>query len=141
MFSGNRPEMNNSSQIGARLENILDAASESFNSIGDLSDLNTDHKSNIVESINEIADIIETPEMVVSFTKTNEELKTVYNLCVAHPQLCREVVFYNAANVTYYTTNGWSIGNNVVSFHVIMEGDNGLYAATVKLSSNGTLSI
>lgn len=110
--------------------------------IGDLSSLSTDHKSNIVEAINELAEIIETPELEISFNKTSTQLKEVYSLCTAHPQLCREVVFYNANDEMSYVANGWKIGTGVIDFHLLMSGDGGAVTSTVvTLSSNGTLSV
>lgn len=142
LFSGNRPEANSGEAIAACLENILNAALESVNVVGELSELDTDHKSTIVEAINELSDILETPELEISFNKTSAQLKEVYNLCTAHPQLCREVVFYNANDEMSYVANGWKIGTGVIDFHLLMSGDGGTIISTVvTLSSNGTLSV
>lgn len=142
LFSGNRPEVNSGEAIATCLENILNAALEFVNTVGELSELNTDHKSNLVAAINELSDILETPELEISFNKTSTQLKEVYSLCTSHPQLCREVVFYNANDGMSYVANGWKIGTGVIDFHLLMSGDGGVViSAVVTLSSNGTLSV
>ena len=107
------------------------------NQIGDLATLDTDHKSTLVEAINELADLIETQHFVISFSKTNEELKNIYEECKANLNLAKNIVFYNANDNLYYRVNGFNMVNNVLKLHAIM----GTTDTTINLASNGSLSI
>lgn len=120
---------------------ILDLLGGSDTKIGDLADLVTDHKSDLVGAINEVADLVETPHFVISFDKTADELKEVYNACAEHLILAKNIVFYNATDELYYLVNGYNMVNSVLKLHTIMQGESGLVDTVVNLSSNGTLSV
>lgn len=110
--------------------------------IGDLSDLKTDHKSNAVAAINELFDVLETPELEVSMIQTNAQRKAVYDECVLHPSIAKNIVFYNISDAMYYRVNGYNIVNNVLYLHAIMKGENGmLRSVSVQIGSNGAISV
>lgn len=109
--------------------------------IGDLASLDTDHKSSIVEAINEIADAIETEELVVSMTQSNAERKVIYDLCIAKPQLTKNVVFLNGDDSMYYRVNGYKVANSILYLHTVMPGDDGLRSIVVQISSTGSISV
>lgn len=93
-------------------------------------------------SVSNFAEIIETSKLEISLDKTSAQLKEVYNLCIKNPELCGEVVFYNANDKIRYVTNGWKIGTEVIDFHLLIRGGGGRVISTiVTLSSNGTLSV
>lgn len=110
---------------------------DNLGAIGDLASLDTDHKSDIVEAINEVANLVETPHFEISFTKSSEDLKTIYNECKKNLTLAKNIVFFNSNTNLYYRVNGYNMVNNVLKLHAIM-GD---VDTTINLSSNGTLSV
>lgn len=59
------------------------------NTIRNLLNLDTDHKSDIISAINELADIAEDSTMVVSFNRTSAELKDIYNKCIQYSELIK----------------------------------------------------
>lgn len=119
---------------------ILDMMAEA-SQVGDLADLATDHKSDIVSAINELAGLVESPHFVISFDKTADELKEVYEACAENITLAKNIVFFNANDELYYRVNGYAMVSEVLKLHTIMQGDSGLVDTVVNLSSNGTLSV
>lgn len=109
--------------------------------IGDLADLETDHKSDLVGAINELTDIAETTHFVISFEKTSEELKAIYDVCFENIILAKNIVFYNATDSLYYRVNGYNLVDSVLKLHTIMQGDSGLVDTVINLASNGSLSV
>lgn len=105
--------------------------------IGDLADLDTDHKDTIVSAINEVADLVETQHFVISFQKSATELKEVYDECKANLVLAKNIVFYNSNTNLYYCVNGYNMVNNILKLHAIIGDVNTI----INLSPNGTLSI
>lgn len=109
-------------------------------SIGNLTDLKTDHKSNLVSAINELADITETAELVVSTTKSSAELKAIYDLVVAHPQLAKNIVVVGADGLNY-PVNGYGIVEDLLHLHTIFNGESGLQDSLIKISANGSIIV
>ncbi len=105
--------------------------------IGDLSKLDTDHKSNIVEAINEVADALETEELVVSMLQSNADRKKIYDLCAKHLQLAKNIVFYQPLEQMYYRVNGYNMVNGILKLHVVL----GSTQTQVQIASNGTISV
>lgn len=110
---------------------------ENADKIGDLASLDTDHKTNIVEAINELADMLETEELVISMMQSNAERKLIYDLCSKHLQLAKNIIFYQPSDQMYYRINGYNMVNGVLKMHVLM----GATALVVSLASNGSLSV
>lgn len=123
------------------LLDIIGLGSDTDERLGDLASLDTDHKSNIVSAINELADLAETTHFVISFDKTSAELKAVYDACAENIVLAKNIVFYNATDELYYRVNGYNMVSDVLKLHTIMQGDSGLVDTVINLSSNGTLSV
>ena len=117
------------------VQNITD------NRIGDLSSLETDHKSTLVEAINEIYDVIETPEMVVSMMQSNAERKVIYDLCAAHIHIAKNITFYNIDDGLYYPVSGYAMQNNILKLFTIMPNGTGLRSVLVNVAPNGTISV
>lgn len=110
------------------------------NILGDLSTLETDHKSSLVAAINEIVDIIETEQMIVSMIQSTADRKVIYDEVIAHPHLAKNIVFLNNDGM-YYPVNGYKISEGVLVLNTIMiDEDNTLRSVTVNISSNGTIS-
>lgn len=130
------------------LEIIRKALNELHSSIsalvgqsGDLAALDTDHKADLVEAINELAALVETPNFVIALDSSSADLKAIYNACAANIVLAKNIVFYNSTDSLYYRVNGYNIVNSVIKLHTIMQGDSGLMDTVISLSSNGTLSV
>lgn len=119
---------------------ILDLMAE-IGQVGDLADLATDHKSDLVSAINELAGIVETPHFVISFTKSSRELKEIYDACNENIILAKNIVFFNAEDSLYYRVNGYAMVGDLLKLHTIMQGDGGLVDTVINLSPNGTLSV
>lgn len=132
---GNQVDLGNA--LPTILRGILDLLGGEDERVGDLASLDTDHKSNLVEAINEIADLVETPHFVISFSKSSAELKEVYEECKANLVLAKNIVFYNSNTNLYYRVNGYNMVNNVLKLHALI----GATDTTINLSSNGTLSV
>lgn len=129
---------------GGKLPTILNGILELIageDAIGELASLATDHKSDLVNAINELAGLVETPHFVISFDKTSAELREVYNECASNIVLAKNIVFYNANDGLYYRVNGYAMVSDVLKLHTIMQGESGLADTIVNLSSNGTLSV
>lgn len=109
--------------------------------IGDLADLETDHKSSIVEAINEIFDVIETPEMVVSMMQSTAERQIIYNECKMRPHIAKNIVFYNISDAMYYRVNGYNVVNNILYLHTIMADGTSVRSITVQIGANGSIAI
>lgn len=120
---------------------ILDLGGSTDEKVGDLASLATDHKSDIVSAINELAGLVESPHFVISFDKTADELKEVYEACAENIVLAKNIVFFNATDSLYYRVNGYAMVGGVLKLHTIMQGESGLADTIVNLSSNGTLSV
>lgn len=118
------------------LSELLDRNDE----IGDLSELETDHKSDLVSAINELFEVLETSELVVSMEQSTADRKVIYDLVVAHPQIAKEIVFYNSADQLYYRVNGYNMVNDILTLHVIMK-DGALMDKQVQIGSNGSIAI
>lgn len=133
----------NGSASAVLLAEVLKHLSDmSFAVVGDLANLETDHKSNIVEAINELFGVLETPELEVSMTQTNAQRKVIYDECAKHPPLAKNIVFYNMSDAMYYRVNGYNLVNNVLHLHAIMQGEGGtLRSVVVQIGSNGTISV
>ncbi len=110
---------------------------ENAEKIGDLAALDTDHKATIVDAINELADALETEELVVSMLQTNAERKLIFDLCVQHLQLAKNIVFYQPVNQMYYRVNGYNMVNGALKLHVWV----GTNSVTATIASNGSISV
>lgn len=108
--------------------------------LGNLADLETDHKADIIAAVNEIFDIIETSELVVALNKPSAELKAIYEECQARPQIAKNIVFYNESDNMYYKVNGYKVESNAVRLQAIMGSGSNIYPVNLILSSNGILS-
>lgn len=123
--------------VAGVLPKLLIAIAEWVDGMGDLAELDTDHKSDIVSAINEVADLVETPHFVISFTKSASELKEIYDECEKNLILAKNIVFYNSETDLYYKVNGYNMVNGLLKLHVLMSGVD----TTINLSSWGALSI
>lgn len=139
-IEGQGTQIDASSVLPSIFNGILDLMAEG-GEVGDLADLSTGHKSDLVSAINELARLVETPHYVISFTKTADELKEIYNACSENLVLAKNIVFYNATDELYYRVNGYAMVSGVLKLHTIMAGESGLADTVVNLSSNGTLSV
>lgn len=119
---------------------ILDMMAEA-SQVGNLASLDTEHKSDLVGAINELAGIVETPHFEISFSKSSEELKAIYEACAENITLAKNIVFFNANDELYYRVNGYAMVSEVLKLHTIMQGESGLADTVINLASNGTLSI
>lgn len=131
----------NQLDCGTLLTGLLKAMVEDFDSVGDLASLLTDHKSDIVSAINEIAEIAETSHYVISLTSSTADLKAIYDECADNIVLAKNIVFYNSVDDLYYRVNGYNKATDAIKLHTIMKGDSGLMDTVITLSSNGTLSV
>lgn len=114
------------------------------NVVGELANLETDHKSNIVEAINELFDVIETPEMEISMAQSAAQRKVIYDECVLRPSIAKNIVFYNVSDAMYYRVNGYNIVNGILYLHTVMQavdGSGGLRSVTVRIGANGSISV
>lgn len=119
------------------LPKLLLGIIDQMESVGDLASLDTDHKSDVVSAINEVAGLVETPHFVISFAKSSSELKEIYDECQKNLVLAKNIVFYNDSTKLYYRVNGYNISDNVLKLHAIM-GD---VDTIINLASNGSLSV
>lgn len=110
---------------------------EQADRIGDLADLHTDHKDKIVNAINEVADALESEELVVSMLQSTAERKAIYDLCAAHLQLAKNIVFYQPVNQMYYRVNGYNMVNGALKLHVFVGTD----SVVATIAANGTISV
>lgn len=108
--------------------------------IGELSDLHTDHKSTVVDAINELSDAIESEELVISMTQSNAERKVIYDLVKAHPHLVREMTLLYTDGLSY-VVNGYRFDDISLTIHVIMKSDTGLTDVALTIASNGSISV
>lgn len=110
--------------------------------IGNLADLETDHKSSMVESVNELADVLGTTELVVDMAQSFDERKAIYDICARHPQLAKNIVFYVPDDGLYYGINGYNFANDLLTLHVIMkDSGTGLRHSTFQIASNGSIAV
>lgn len=110
--------------------------------VGELSALKTDHKSNIVEAINELFGVIETPELEISMAQSNAARKVIYDECMLHPSIAKNIVFLDITDNMYYKVNGYKVDNGILYLHTIMIGENNtLRSVLVQIGSNGSISI
>lgn len=123
--------------VAGVLPKLLITIADWLEGVGDLASLDTDHKSDLVAAINEVADLVETPHFVISFSKSSAEMKEVYDVCAANLILAKNIVFYNGNDNLYYRVNGYNMVDGVLKLHAIM----GSVDTTINLSSNGTLSV
>lgn len=131
----------NQIDLGNALPTILNAILDQTDGlIGDLATLETDHKASIVDAINEIFDVLETQEMVVSMMQSNAERKKIYDECVLHPHIAKNIIFYNVSDSYYYKVNGYKMVNGILHLNTIMV-DDGIRAVSVKIASNGSISV
>lgn len=105
--------------------------------IGNLADLDTEHKSDIVSAINEVADLVETSHHVISFQRSSSELKAIYDECARNLIIAKNIVFFNMNTNLYYVVNGYNMVNGILKLHVFI----GSTDTIINLSPNGTLSI
>lgn len=105
--------------------------------IGDLADLHTDHKDNIVNAVNEVADALETDELVVSALQSTAERKVIYDLCAQHLQLAKNIVFWQPVDQMYYRVNGYNMVNGALKLNVVL----GTTQTTVTIAANGSISV
>lgn len=138
---GQGSQVDVASVLPSVLLGILDLGGSTDEKVGDLASLTTDHKSDIVSAINELAGLVESPHFVISFEKTADELKEVYEACAENIVLAKNIVFFNATDSLYYRVNGYAMVESVLKLHTIMQGESGLANTIVNLSSNGTLSV
>lgn len=131
----------NQIDCGTLLTDFLIELVEDGDVVGDLASLETDHKSDIVSAINEVAEMAETDHYVISFSRTADELKAIYDECNTNIVLAKNIVFYNANDELYYRVNGYNMVGGVLKLHTIMQGESGLMDTVINLSSNGTLSV
>lgn len=109
--------------------------------IGDLADLATDHKSNVVEAINELFGVLETPNMEISMMQSNAQRKLIYDECVKHLPIAKNIVFYNVSDAMYYKVNGYNLVNGILYLHTVMANGTGLRSVSVQIASNGSISV
>lgn len=110
--------------------------------VGELASLETDHKSNLVAAINELFDVLKTPELEISMMQSNAARKAIYDECVLHPSIAKNIVFFNVTDGMYYRVNGYKIVNNILYLHTIMTGENNtLRSILVQIGSNGSISV
>lgn len=140
-IAGQGNQVDCSSVLSVVLTEILESAFGSDTKIGDIAELETDHKSNIVEAINEVFDVIETTELVVSMSQTNPERKVIYDECMLHPQLAKNIVFYDPTDNLYYRVNGYNVTEDYLLLHAIMKGESGLRSVTIQILPNGSIAI
>lgn len=138
-IEGQGTQIDASSVLPVILGGILDIADGASTKIGDLASLDTDHKSTLVDAINEIADIVETNELVVSLTQSVEERKAVYDLVKANPQLGKNVVVIGSDGLIY-PVNGYGIIEDILHLHTIMDVEGTLTDMVLKIASNGSIS-
>lgn len=135
-------EQNGSAAATLLREIFLYFEGSHHDAIGDLADLKTDHKSSAIEAINELFDVLETPELEISMIQSNAARKAIYDECILHPSIAKNIVFFNVMDGMYYRVNGYKVVNNILHLHTIMTGENGtLRSVLVQLGSNGTLSV
>lgn len=127
--------------LPAILEALAEGNEANAGVLGDLATLETDHKSNLVEAINEVFDVIETPEMVISMMQTNAERKAIYDECVKHYHIAKNIVFFNIDDGMYYRVNGYKLANGILTLHTIMSDGTALRSVKVNVASNGTISV
>ena len=140
-LKGQGNQVDASSVLPKILAEILGLTESAEGMIGNLADLETDHKADLVTAINELFDVLETTELVVSMSQTAEEVKAVYDECIKHPQLSKNVVFYEPADNLYYRVNGYNIVGNALHLHTIMKNGTGLRSLTIQILSNGTIAV
>lgn len=120
------------------IKNLIDEISDS---VGDISQLETDHKSDLVSAINELAGIIEKFTLVISLSQPTAEVVEIYNACIVSPHLAKNIVFFNSNDSMYYVTNGYKIDNEIIYLNTIMVTEGTLTSVTLSIASNGTISI
>lgn len=133
----------NGSASAVLLMHVLDIAlseKEDTGAIGELSELETDHKSDIVAAINELVGIVEKSTMVVSFEKTRAELASIYAECALMPELAKNIVFLSSDGM-HYVVNGYKFAGSVLTLHTIMQDGNALGSRVINLAQNGTLFV
>lgn len=127
--------------LGEVLRHSISSAAQTGDIIGELSSLDTDHKSNIVEAINEIFGVVGSQTLVISLNHTSAQIKAIYNECAAHLPLAKNIVFLNTEDNLYYTVNGYKFEDGVLYLHTIMQGEDGLRDMVVQVASNGSISV
>lgn len=131
---GHRIAINVDNEIKAEYYELAQVAQ-----LGDLADLETDHKSNLVEAINEVFDALETEELVVSMMQSNAERKVIYDLVKMHFHLAKNIVFVNTDGY-YYKVNAYRWENDLLMLQTIM-ADGTLRSVRVSVSSTGSIAI
>lgn len=139
--SGQGNQVDLGSALPIILSSLLDLIGVEDTRIGDLATLETDHKSTLVEAINEVFDVVETEEMVISMMQSSAERKAIYDECILHPHIAKNIVFYNISDGYYYRVNGYKTNNNVLFLHTIMIDGQGVRSVAVQLASNGSLAV
>lgn len=139
-IAGQGNQLDTGGVVASVLRGIVELITSVDGKIGDLSELDTDHKSDIVEAINELADIAETAELVVSMTQRVEERKAIYDLCSLHPQLAKNVVVEGSDGL-YYPVNGYGFVNGALHLHTIFADTEGVRDVVLKIASNGSILV
>lgn len=120
---------------------ILDLVDGLSGQVGDLSNLETDHKSDIIQAINELFDVAETQHMVISMTQSNAERKVIYDECLKHIHLAKNIVLFNADDELYYRVNGYNFHEDVLWLNAIFSDTEDLRSVTICIASNGSISV
>ena len=135
----------NQVDLGSKLADILggiiDLVAGLEGSVGDLSSLETDHKSDLVNAVNELFDVTETQAMVVSLSKSSAELKSIYEACLSHIHLAKNIVFFNADDELYYPVNAYNFHEDALWLNTIFSDNGTLRSVTVSIASNGSISV
>lgn len=104
---------------------------------GNMTALETSHKDNIVEAINEVVELLETPDMVISMLQSNAERKIIYDRVKEKLHLAKNIVFYTPVQNLYYKVNAYNMINDILHLHATIEGSD----VDVKVSYNGSISV
>lgn len=123
------------------LREVIEQAYTQADKTGDLAELETDHKSDLVSAINEIVDIIETPKMEISMLQSSAERKKIYDLCTLHLHLAKNIEFRNINDGMIYRVNGYKVTDGILHLHTIMSENGALRNLDVQVGSNGSIAI
>lgn len=127
--------------VASKLPDLLIWLADALGTIGDLASLDTDHKSDLVSALNEVADLVESPHYVISLSTPSADVKAIYEACAENLTLAKNIVFYNSTDSLYYRVNGYNMVNDILKLHTIMKNGNTLMDVVIGVSPSGTLSV
>lgn len=96
--------------------------------------------SDISNAVNELVDIMETEELVVSLEQSTSVRKMIYDKCLAHPQIAKNIVVLGSDGL-YYVVNGYGMVSDVLHLHTIMQIDGTMQDVLLRIASNGSISV